>query len=111
MKQQLIKEITDEVVKYVPDTFIGNNFCDCKISNELKACIYNHQRDITLEDILIALENIGFGDIAIDATGCFWEISYGIADIPTYERVNWIMGKPLHEQDEETLKFIRNILK
>lgn len=106
MKQQLIKEITDEVVKYVPE--IMELKFGCRIWRK-----DNEGRDITLEDVLIAAnKNSLFSDVklAITSEGLFFDTaSYSVIDWDT--EVFWQLGKPLHEQDEKTLQFIRNILK
>ena len=58
-------------------------------------------RDITLEDVLVAMENSIRGEAAIEEAQA---ITLKIISL-------WRMGKTLEDQDEPTIDFIYNLLK
>lgn len=133
MKEQLIKEITEEVVKYVPDimelkfgcrvlygkephepqeVIIGSPYIivDKEVCNpwnlDDRGYLYNIiGRPATLEDILITAKKV----INNEPEAFFTPYHIIVSDVVIKSR--WQLGKPLHEQSIETLQFIKGIIK
>lgn len=79
---------------------------DCKaVAGELS-------RPIGLVDLMLAIRNkFGYGQYAIDETGCFWKLDSGEAYIPTVNRVEWeLFQDDLAAQSPETLTFLYDLL-
>ena len=123
-KEALLKATTKEHREEIQSSFeeIGNtteNIGDVVIqAPRPTGIIHSYEKDITLEDVVIAIKNkkiyedkdfrLGVYDDGVDFE--FWD--YGPFE-RLLEHKNlklWQLGKPAHEQSNETLEAIYNLL-
>jgi hypothetical protein len=97
---RILEQLTNKIKKVIPEieieVFAGNK--------EMRSSITTVKtRPITLEDILRCLieRNIGFNIQ-----------KYGQNVISLFNNIDcyWELGKPLHEQSEETIKELNNLI-
>lgn len=112
MKQQYIDKITKACIKANPGIVIENT--DDEKSGKFAIQAYSC-RPIQLADILLALDKVGSkeGDkylVSTDGT-IYHEIMCSDCDEPlSFSFKGWNLTKSLEEQEEETLKFIAEII-
>ena len=134
-KEEQLQELTQKIARYVPDIMelkfgcrlinksnvvklrvIKERFDSMVMVNDWDGWfdynfINNHfeiiGRDITLEDVLIALRESQTNHIyTIDIFGN-WECEKGLLK----SEYNWDLGKQLHEQSEETITALNKLIK
>lgn len=95
MKEELINKIKKIIPEIEIEVFAGNK--------EMRSSMITVKtRPITLEDILRCLS----GKEKCYCVNCYGEFSL----CPSSLGFNWQLGKPLHEQSEETIKELNNLI-
>lgn len=111
VKQKIIKAVSGIRFRVCPACDKHNHevgYCECGAFLRDKW----QERDINLEDVLMALNKNLYPDYCIMPSGCFFEI----LDITkNFDKVKscqvwWKLNKPLHLQKQETINFLDKIL-
>lgn len=71
----------------------------------------DHYREITLADVLLALNTPLNCDYMVDPSGCFWVWhGDGHPTIVGKGKIQWNLRKPLEFQSEKTINFLAQLL-
>ena len=107
--KNMLKELEQIIIKANPDIRKLIHEDDCQINlcdgdAIICTCVEEKYkiRDITLEDVLVAL---GEAKYCIDAMGQMW-IDYSDDD----RKAQWVFNKSLENQSEDLIKFLHEIL-
>jgi hypothetical protein len=102
-----LEKLTKKIKELVPE--IGTRNTSVIIPEPFSGIINYRNNDITLEDVLIALEINKGCDVLIDCYGEFAnDLKQGTIH---WEDKYWQLGKPLNEQAPETIEWLNNIIK
>lgn len=120
MKSQLLKEVSEKIIKAVPEIRELNFGCELKMEYSGTVIVFKDEkpypkiinldgeifstteefeiigRPITLEDVLRAVDNL--------------ERIVLMDSLLSDNKTKWILGQPLSNQSEETLEWLNKIL-
>ena len=106
-----LKQVKEKIVKAVPEIKGGYSVCEIHgrsgqttTGKPLFGAKIKEGRPITLEDVLMALEDNNKW-VVIASNGNFSKDN-GLS----YDGIFWEFGKPLSEQSPETIDFLYNLL-
>ena len=120
-KNNKYNQLREEIIKAVPDIMewrcercnkkhseYHNGCVICSTDEHFKSKVIKKNRDITLEDCLIAIDKHFNGDGLIDKDDWGCDVgTYWVADLLKL----WILGRSLENQDEQTVEFLLDLLR
>ncbi len=111
MYKRKYNQLREEIILAVPEIVINENAQLIQFNGKVK--YFRQYRPITLEDCLIAIDKKElkneYGDktfVMINTNGMFETDLYNWEEEPVF----WTIGKPLHQQEQETIDFLWDLI-